>query len=117
EQRVMLTESQFNRLHLNRWTEAEDRLTTHADLAACTTLDGPLEPVSGAQYAVGLDIGLTNDRTVLTVCQGEIVGERTRVLVARQGVWQGRRAHPVDLDAVEAWAWEVHQRYSAPTFV
>ena len=36
------TESEYERLHLNRWTTSEDRLATRADLTACTMLPGPL---------------------------------------------------------------------------
>jgi hypothetical protein len=36
EQRLLLTDSQYARLHLNQWTEAEDRLVSAADLEAAT---------------------------------------------------------------------------------
>ena len=39
--------SEYERLHLNRWTTSEDRLATRDDLAACTMLPGPLPPVRG----------------------------------------------------------------------
>ena len=41
EQRRMLPESVYLRLHENRWTSAEDRLASADDLAGCVTLDGP----------------------------------------------------------------------------
>ncbi|HKF80611.1 MAG TPA: hypothetical protein VKB17_07275 [Thermoleophilaceae bacterium] len=34
EQREMLTEAQYAQLHLNRWVESEDRLTSVDDLRA-----------------------------------------------------------------------------------
>jgi hypothetical protein len=38
EQRRLLPESVYLRLHENRWTSSEDRLVSAADLAACVTL-------------------------------------------------------------------------------
>jgi len=43
EQARLLPASTYARLHLNRWTAAEDRLVNADDLAACVTLDGPLD--------------------------------------------------------------------------
>ena len=64
-QRPLLMPSEFERLHMNRWTAAEDRLVTADDLAACTGHTGPLDPVPGTRYVAGLDLGLRNDRTAL----------------------------------------------------
>jgi hypothetical protein len=36
------------------------------DLAACTTLLGPLPPQPGLTYVASLDVGVVNDRTVLS---------------------------------------------------
>jgi hypothetical protein len=57
------TESEYERLHLNRWMTSEDRLATRADLAACTALRGRLPLVPGVTYVASLDVGVTNDRT------------------------------------------------------
>jgi phage terminase large subunit-like protein len=120
EQRAELTESQYARLHLNRWCTAEDRLTTVDDVRACVTLDGPQQPESGRSHAVGLDVGLVNDRTVLTVAHAERregSSSALRVVLDRQFVWQGSRAAPVSLDAVEAVCREVHRQYGRPHFI
>ena len=113
EQRALLTESQYARLHLNRWTSGEDRLTSLEDLRACVTLDGPLEPTPGRTYVVGVDLGINRDRTAATVCHLEPVEERwegvesyeqgQRVVLDRLDVWAGSRGDPVKLDAVEEW--------------
>ena len=42
--RADLTESEFRRYVLAEWVEADDTLTTAADVAACVTHPGPLEP-------------------------------------------------------------------------
>jgi phage terminase large subunit-like protein len=67
EQRRQLPESSFRQRYLNEWVEAEDRLTSRDDLAACVTLDGPLPVQTGKTYVIGLDIGLKHDRTVAAV--------------------------------------------------
>lgn len=115
EQRELLTESAFARLHMNIWTAPEDRLTTVDDLAACTVLDGPLDPVEGVRYVCGLDVGLTHDRTVVAVCHADGPPEARRVVLDRMHTWAGRRGAAVPLEAVQAWLEEAAKNYnSAP---
>ncbi len=71
DQRATLTPSQYARRHLNVWSSAEDSLTTVDDLRACVTLDGPLRPVQGVDYVIAVDLGLSNDRTVVAVMHAE----------------------------------------------
>ncbi len=94
------TDSEYDRLHLNRWTTSEDRLATRADLAACTILPGPVPPVRGTRYVATLDIGIVNDRTVLTVMHTEETPAGRRVVLDRIVRWQGSRSAPVDLGEV-----------------
>ena len=89
------------------------------DLAACVTLDGPLDHDSRHHYVVGLDLGLKNDRTVLTVCHAEPdpdgpPGGLPRVVLDRLAVLSGTRERPVQLADVEAVALEAARGYSAP---
>ncbi len=77
DQRALLPESSYARLHLNRWTAAEDRLTSVDALRECVKLDGPLRPVAGQSYVVAVDIGLKNDRTVAVVCHAEPIDDPT----------------------------------------
>jgi hypothetical protein len=109
-ERRRLTDAQYRRLFLNEWVEAEDRLARPEDLRACVRIDGPLSPAPGRWYVVALDIGLTNDRTVLAVCHAEmssdLADDRVRVVLDRMHVWQGSRDKPVQLEAVEAVVWE-----------
>ena len=79
DQRALLPESSYRRLHGNEWTSAEDRLTSVDALRACVVLDGPLRPQPGQDYVVAVDLGLKNDRTVAAVCHAEPIdsaGER-----------------------------------------
>ena len=113
EQRRLLLPSSFERLHLNRWTASEDRLTTLDDLRACVTLSGPLAPLRGERYVVAVDLGVKNDRSVAAVVHAEpyaaeVDGQVTatlgqRVVLDRMEVWSGTPARPVSLDAVEEW--------------
>ncbi len=75
DQRALLPESSYRRLHLNQWTSAEDRLTSLDALRECVTLDGPLRPEHGRDYVVAVDIGLKNDRTVAAVCHAEPIDD------------------------------------------
>lgn len=108
-----LPESLYRRLFLNEWTASDDRLADEGDLAACTVLDGPLEPKRGVQYVIGLDIGLKNDATVAAVCHAEKIpgAEHPRVVLDRMGYWKGSRLRPLQLSVVETWVEEVARRY------
>lgn len=121
EQARLLPASAYARLHLNRWTAAEDRLTSAEDLAACVTLDGPLPPDPRHRYVIGLDLGLKNDRTVLAVCHAQHLPSTTpgrpalpRVVLDRLHVLAGSPASPVQLADVETLAHEAATAYRAP---
>jgi phage terminase large subunit-like protein len=118
-QEAMLLPSEFARRHLNRWTTAEDRLTTGEDLAACVRLDGPQPRYPDRLYVASLDVGLKNDRTAAAVVSVPVVfeGRAPRVRLDRMAVWEGSRDAPVELDAVEAWLWAAVQEYGAPVVV
>ena len=60
--------SQWPQRYLNEWTAGEDRLADRDDVAAGVGDNEVLEPQPGRRYVTGLDVGLTNDRCVGTVC-------------------------------------------------
>jgi phage terminase large subunit-like protein len=129
EQRRQLPESSFRQRYLNEWVEAEDRLTSRDDLAACVTLDGPLPVQNGKSYVIGLDIGLKHDRTVAAVCHLDLESHDwvdydratgwhqhstplgATVVLDRMQVWQGRPGSPVELREVEEWLAEASRTY------
>lgn len=113
EQQAELPAWEYDRLHLGKWRASEDRLTTLADLRQCVTLDGPREYDATRRYAIGLDVGLKHDRTVVAVASTD----GTRVALDRVAVWQGTRSSPVSLDEVEAWIVEACGRYGRPHVV
>lgn len=101
----------FRRLILNEWVEGDGRLTTVEDVRACVGHSGPLPWVPGVRCVMGLDVGLVNDATVLTVGHLERFEDAAVVVVDRQDVWQGSRSAPVDLAEVEAAILEAHAAY------
>jgi phage terminase large subunit-like protein len=106
-QRPLLRDSEFARLHLNQWTASEDRLVSEEDLAAAAILDGPQAPRSGVRYVITLDVGITNDACVVTVCHADSLtpefGSPRRVTVDRIQVWRGSKKKPVNLTEVETY--------------
>lgn len=117
EQQRLLLPSEYARRHLNIWTSSEDRLTNVDDLAACVTLDGPRDRERGRRYAMSLDIGLKNDRTVAAVMSREVIDGSEIVALDRMGVWQGSRAAPVSIGAVEAWLLVAWREFGQPSLV
>jgi phage terminase large subunit-like protein len=92
EQRALLSESQYARLFLNEWTEAEDHLTTHEDLRACVRFTGVQPARRRCRYVMGLDMGYVDDRAVLAVCHRDPDGS---VSLDNMRVWAGSRRSPV----------------------
>lgn len=117
EQRLILTDSQYQRLHMNVWTEAEDRLVSLEDLEAAMVLDGDLPPQPGVRYCVSLDAGLVRDRTVVMVGHREETPDGPRVVVDALWRRQGTRRNPVELDEVEEAIADYHARYPGSVFV
>ena len=113
EQQRLLSPSVFARLHLNQWTESEDRLVSPGALEECVTLAGPSEPVAGVAYVIGLDIGLTHDRTAATVAH---LADGV-VVVDLVTTWQGTPLEPVNLAAVREWLALVGETYNRATLV
>lgn len=112
EQKRRLPESSYRRLFLNEWTASEDSLTTIEDLRACVTLDGPLDPVAGRSYVVGLDVGVRNDATVAAICHSERDGNVQKIVLDRMQTWTPSRANPVRLEVVGDWLLEATRRYN-----
>lgn len=113
-ERRRLPESSFRRWFHNEWVEPEDALTTPTDLQAALRHAGPLDPVEGARYVIGLDLGLKRDRSVASVCHRDADGV---IVLDRQRTWQGSRTEPVSLTEVEAWVELASGRYNGAEVV
>lgn len=118
EQRALLTDSQYARLHLNLWQASEDRLVSVDNLAAAVTLDGPQEYRSGVRYRMGLDLGLTHDATAVAVAHAELDPSTDppsrRIVLDRLVTFQGRKDHPVRLADVEQTVHTLWRHYGRP---
>lgn len=72
------------------------------------------------RYVVGLDVGLTNDRTVAVVAHSEPLDDGRvgwRVVLDRMQVWAGSRSAPVQLGEVEEWLTQAHRSYAGARLV
>ncbi len=116
EQRSLLTDSQYARLHLGRWVASEDRLVSMENLAAAVRLDGPQDPRPGVTYRIGVDLGLRHDRTCIAVCHAEpVASSRARKIVLdRMIVFEGSKADEVRLAEVEAALVQAWRHYHRP---
>jgi phage terminase large subunit-like protein len=110
EQRRLLAESSYQRLHLNRWAASEDRLVDPETLRECVTLDGwqPYRP--GVSYVATLDMAYVNDQAVLAVCHRD--GDR--VILDRMHAWKGSRLRPIRERDVEETLLEAHRAFGRP---
>ena len=111
DQRALLPESSYARLHLNQWTSAEDRLTSVDALRECVTLDGPLRPQPGQDYVLAIDVGLKKDKTVAAVCHAEPIDEPAGDRWASTGELRLDRQH-ADSEVVAMADW--YGRRDAP---
>ncbi|MDD3607175.1 MAG: hypothetical protein PHQ20_00020 [Candidatus Moranbacteria bacterium] len=70
QQRMRLPAGVYQRLHENKWVQGENAFLTKVELEKCTdyTLKPQLGGREGIKYYLAVDLGLTRDRTVLTVC-------------------------------------------------
>jgi phage terminase large subunit-like protein len=110
EQQALLLPSQYAQRYLNIWTAGEDRLASRDDVLACVADYELLEPSRDRRYVTGLDLGLTNDRAVATICHRD---DHT-VVVDRQHVWQGSKSNPINLSVIEDWLKLAHREYGGP---
>jgi hypothetical protein len=113
EQRRLLRPHVYQRVHENQWV---------ADMGAFFTADEveavfdpilrPLAtPVAGAYHALGLDVGVTHDRTAAVVAHRD---HRTgHVYIDNIRTWTGTRDAPVDLMAVERAVWGLAVQFRA----
>jgi hypothetical protein len=102
QQRRTLPAHVFARLHENRWVEGAGAFLTAAEVDV--VFDAALRPaaqrISRGAHALGLDVGLTRDRTVACVAHKD--RETGWVVIDALRTWAGRPGAPVALPEVEA---------------
>jgi hypothetical protein len=108
QQRRTLPPHVFARLHEARWVDGVGAFLTSEEVDA--VFDDPLPHPLVGRTAIGLDIGLTRDRTVAAVVRNLGGLCIVQALIA----WQGRPGRKVDLEQVEAEVKALASRFSAP---
>ena len=114
-QRPLLTEAEYSRLHMNQWTEDEDRLLTEDDWESAAVLDGSLLPEKGRKYLITADLGVKIDPTVVTVSHAEQHPHNSRaklVVVDHLERWVPKRGKEVQLATVRERLVELSMQYN-----
>ncbi|MDD5489301.1 MAG: terminase large subunit [Candidatus Moranbacteria bacterium] len=101
QQRMRLPAGVYQRLHENKWVQGANAFLTKAELDKC--IDPILKPqLSGkgeANYFLAVDLGLTRDRTVLTICHRN--KEDNLIYLDYIRTFQGTKSDPVLISDVE----------------
>jgi Phage Terminase len=95
QQKRTLPPHVFARLHLNQWVDGVGAFLTGAEVDAIF-VDGL--PDGAGPRAIGLDLGLSKDRSVLSIVRRDASG---LVVVEGLTTWAGQQGEKVDLTAVE----------------
>lgn len=101
QQRRRLPAHVYQRLHENKWVQGANAFLAKVELDAC--IDPTLKPqLSGkgeTKYFLAVDLGLTRDRTVLTVCHKNEKDNLVYLDYIR--TFQGTKNNPVLISDVE----------------
>lgn len=108
QQRRILPEHVYRRLHLNEWTEGSGAFLTFAEVESI--FGGASVPeCSRGKHFIALDVGLSHDATVVAVAHLE--GQDVAIDAIK--AWKGTPADRVNLAAVEEWLLNASRVYSA----
>ncbi|MDE3205146.1 MAG: hypothetical protein KGQ66_13125 [Acidobacteriota bacterium] len=120
EQRRTLMPGRFARWFMNEWVGTDDRLASWGQLRRAAVLSGPQVWVPGREYFVGVDLGLSHDRTAIAVVHTELAGvgdvRSRRFVVDRLEVREGSPGAPVNLEEVERVLVAISEHYRRPVF-
>lgn len=107
QQRMRLPANVYQRLHENKWCQGENSFISREEVEACK--DYALKPQlggrEGIKYYLAVDLGLTRDRTVLTICHKD--SESNLVYLDFIKTYSGSKKNPVLISDVESdilWA-------------
>ena len=109
QMRALLPGSAFDRVIGNRWTSESGDFVTRSQWRRCvdpTLRERSWTPAHGTAY-VGLDLGLTHDRTALAA----VYVDGQEVVLDELQVWQGSRGEPVQIEAVERALVDLRRRH------
>lgn len=102
QQKSRLPEHIYLRLHENRWTSGCGAFLSREDVDGC--VDPQLgQRIEGREnrYFVGVDLGLSKDRTVVAVCHKD--KNTGKVVLDNIRSWQGTKDNKVNIAIIEDW--------------
>jgi len=104
----LLHPATYDRYLRNTWSAGGDAALSAEQVAGVFDDRTATEaPAKGRRYAIGVDLGVAEDRTACAVVHHEGEGFGVDVLA----VWQGSREAPVDLAAVRQWIRDTSARF------
>jgi len=109
EARRTLPAPVFQRLHENKWVSPTGSIWSREQIERCRDIN--LEPQAAGRrsqrYHMGVDLGLTHDRSAAVVCHKDF--KSGLIIVDAIQVWQGSQQAPVQIAAVESYIeWALH---------
>ena len=115
QQRRTMPEHVYKRLHENLWVDGFGAFLSSEEVERIFTLEIP--PANAGRSAIGLDVGLTHDRTVLAAVRLFPQPKAAPLLYCDTlETWQGSRSNKVDLADVQRSAYEASIRWKAPVY-
>jgi hypothetical protein len=112
EQRQTLLAFEYARRWENKWVVGDAALASEALIRAAVRPGGFLEPLTGRQYVIGLDLGTSRDHTGLAVVHAEAGDHGRKVIVDYIRRWVPTRFRPVSLTEVEPAVTAISARYN-----
>lgn len=101
QQRTRLPAHIYQRLHENKWVQGENAFLQRSEVESCKdyTLKPQLNGKQSIKYYLAIDLGLTRDRTALTVCHKN--KKDNLIYLDFIKTYQGTKANPVIISNVE----------------
>ncbi len=111
QMRSLLPAVAFERVILNRWTNAAGDFVSAEQWARC--VDRDMEPRNEGRgaFVAALDLGLVRDRTVLAIGHRD----HDRLMLDNLQAWQGSRSEPVSIATIERAILDAARRFAAST--
>jgi phage terminase large subunit-like protein len=109
EQRRILRENTFRRLHRNEWVSAESQFISAEQWDAC--VDRNLSPaLNGKSVFLGVDLGVKSDSSAVVAVGWDPTGKK--LITAFHKIWRPSRGSPVNLDEVKQYIEEICRLHS-----
>lgn len=116
QMRDLLPGPAFDRVIGNVWTSQSGDFVTREEWRRCVDPDWQRQSAAedGRRYFGGLDLGLTRDRTAFALAH---LDGMAAIRLDELLVWQGTKAEPVSIEAIERAMADVSERFDRPTLL